>query len=81
MLELHTASSPVVFAMLAVCILGMGFMIRFLSALAVDGRKSPAGRSIRLKLVNRPPNVVRSEQTLDEAAMAALFSGQLRRIG
>ena len=45
----NIVTGPAVFTMVAVCVLGMGFMVRFLFALALDRRMKGAGRPIRVK--------------------------------
>ena len=42
MLHLETVASPAIFAMLLACVLGTGFMVRFLVALTLDERKMHA---------------------------------------
>src|ERR1700730_18251297 len=42
MLHLETVTSPAIFAMLLSCVLGAGFMVRFLVALTLDERKMHA---------------------------------------
>jgi hypothetical protein len=42
MLHFETVTSPAIFAMLLSCVLGAGFMVRFLVALTLDERKMHA---------------------------------------
>jgi hypothetical protein len=48
MSELHTIASPAVYAMLALCALGLGFMLRVLFAFVVESRKEPARQFVRI---------------------------------
>jgi len=47
MLYLQTAANPAIVTILAGCVLGVGFMVRFLIALTVDGKEAHAVRSVR----------------------------------
>jgi len=47
MLQPNTVASPAAFTMLVVCVLAMGFMVRFFIALASDGREARTGNRIR----------------------------------
>ena len=47
MFQMQTAASPVIVAMLLGCVLGAGFMVRFLIALAVDGKAARAVHVVR----------------------------------
>ena len=47
MFQMQTAASPVIVAMLLGCVLGAGFMVRFLIALTVDGRAARAVHVVR----------------------------------
>lgn len=48
MSELHTIASPAVYAMLALCALGLGFMLRVLFAFVAESRKEPAKHFVRI---------------------------------
>ena len=48
MLQLESVASPAIYTMLALCFLSIGFMIRFLVALAMDGRKTHIRNAFRL---------------------------------
>lgn len=48
MSELHTIASPAVYAMLALCALSIGFMLRALFAFAAESRKEPAKQFVRI---------------------------------
>ena len=48
MLHLETVTSPAIFVMLLACVLGSGFMVRFLVALTLEERK------MRVKHAHRP---------------------------
>ena len=47
MLHLQTAASPAIVTMLLGCVLGLGFMVRFLIALTVDGKEAHAVHPVR----------------------------------
>lgn len=47
MFQMQTAASPVIIAMLLGCVLGAGFMVRFLIALTVDGKAARAVHVVR----------------------------------
>jgi hypothetical protein len=49
MLQANTVSSPTIYTMLALCVLSVGFMIRFLIALAIDGKKIGVDHPVRCK--------------------------------
>src|ERR1700687_290631 len=49
MLQSNAVSSPTTYTMLALCVLSVGFMIRFLIALAIDGKKIRVDYPARLK--------------------------------
>lgn len=48
MSELHVIASPVVYAMLALCALSLGFMLRALFAFAAESRKEPTKQFVRI---------------------------------
>jgi hypothetical protein len=54
MLHLETAASPTMFALVLACVLGTGFMIRFLVALTLDGRKARAEYALRRSGIHYP---------------------------
>ena len=54
MLHLETVTSPAIFAMLLACVLGAGFMVRFLVALTLDERKMHAGYAHRRSGLHYP---------------------------
>jgi hypothetical protein len=62
-----SVSSPTLY-MLVLCVVGVGFMIRFLIALAIDGRKIGGDYPVRLEEVHRPANVTRKERRASEGA-------------
>ena len=47
MLHLQTATSPAVVTMLLGCVLGIGFMVRFLIALTLDGKEANTQSAVR----------------------------------
>jgi len=47
MLHLLTATSPAVVTMLLGCVLGIGFMVRFLIALTLDGKEANTQSAVR----------------------------------
>lgn len=47
MLQPNTVASPAAFTILVVCVLGMGFMVRFFVALARDGREARTANGVR----------------------------------
>jgi hypothetical protein len=49
MLQANTVSSPTIYTMLALCVLSVGFMIRFLIALVIDGTKIRVDYPVRCK--------------------------------
>ena len=68
MQEWHTVTSPAAFTLLGACILGVGFMVRFLIALVAEGRKEQASieYSVRLNLLEHPASTARVDQVLDK---------------
>ena len=68
MQEWHTVTSPAAFTLLGACILGVGFMVRFLIAMVAEGRKGQASieYSVRLNLVEHPASTAGVDQMLDE---------------
>jgi hypothetical protein len=69
MLQANTVSSPTIYAMLALCVLSVGFMIRFLIALAIDGKKIHIDYPARLKGVRCPADVTCGEPRSSEGAV------------
>ena len=61
MIQSNAVSSPTAYAMLSLCVLSVGFMIRFLIALAIDGKKIRVDYPVRLKGVR-----CRSDLTCEE---------------
>jgi hypothetical protein len=55
MLQPNTVASLETFTMLAVCILGMGFMVRFFIALTGENRKIQIVHTVRPKRVHSAP--------------------------
>ena len=49
MLQSNTVASPAIYTVLALCVLSVGFMIRVLIALAIDGKKIRVGYPVCLK--------------------------------
>jgi hypothetical protein len=77
MLQSNALSSLTIYAMLALCVLSVGFMIRFLIALAIDGKKIRVDYPVRLKGVRCPADVTceeprSSEGTVNPAAHLAM---------
>jgi len=66
MLQSNTVSSPTIYTMLALCVLSVGFMIRFLIALAIDGKKIRVDYPVRLKGVRCPADVTCEEPQSSE---------------
>jgi hypothetical protein len=52
-LQSNTVASSATYTMLVVCVLGIGFMLRFLIALVRDGREIRVGHKVRLERVDR----------------------------
>ncbi len=48
MSELHTIASPALYAMLALCALSLGFMLRVLFAFVAENRKEPAKQFVSI---------------------------------
>ncbi len=48
MSALHAIASPAVYAMLALCALSIGFMLRALFAFVAESRKEPAKQFVRI---------------------------------
>ena len=61
MLQANTVSSPTTYTMLSLCVLSVGFMIRFLIALAIDEKKIRVDYPVRLKGVRRPADLTCEE--------------------
>ena len=61
MLHLQTAASPAIMAMLLGCVLGVGFMIRFLIALTLDGKQAHAVHALRPGGLHYPEDASRME--------------------
>ena len=49
MIQSNAVSSPTAYTMLSLCVLSVGFMIRFLIALAIDGKKIRVDYPVRSK--------------------------------
>jgi hypothetical protein len=69
MLQSNTVSSPTLYAMVALCVLSVGFMIRFLIALVIDGKKIRVDYPVRLKGVRCPADVTSEEPRSSEGAV------------
>ena len=52
-----TVASPGTFVMLVVCVLGMGFMVRFLIAIASDENKIRVAHPVRAKKAGSEPGL------------------------
>ena len=69
MIQSNAVSSPTTYAMLSLCVLSVGFMIRFLIALAIDGKKIRVDYPVRLKGVRRPADLPCEELPSSEGAI------------
>jgi len=69
MLQSNAVSSPTIYTMLALCVLSVGFMIRFLIALAIDGRKIRVNYPVRLKGVRCAADVTFEEPRSSDGAV------------
>jgi len=69
MIQSNAVSSPTAYAMLSLCVLSVGFMIRFLIALAIDGKKIRVDYPVRLKGVRRPADLPCEELPSSEGAI------------
>ena len=69
MLQSNIVSSPTIYTMLALCVLSVGFMIRFLIALAIDGKKRRVDYRVRLKGVRSLAEVTCEEPRSSEGAV------------
>jgi hypothetical protein len=69
MSELHTIASPAVYAMLALSVLSMGFMLRVLFAFVAESRKEPAKQFVRIAPAPGRAGPV-CEQVFDNVPMA-----------
>jgi hypothetical protein len=67
--ELHTFASPTVYAMLVLCVLGAGFMLRVLFAFVAESRKEPAKNFISVAPATGRAGPV-CEQVFDNAPVA-----------
>ena len=61
MLHLELAASPAIVTMLLGCVLGAGFMVRFLIALTVDGKQAHAVQAVRPGGLHYARNASRTE--------------------
>jgi len=50
MFQSNALSSPTTYTMLVMCVLSVGFMIRFLIALAIDGKEIRVDYPVRCKV-------------------------------
>ena len=81
MIQSNAVSSPTTYTMLSLCLLSVGFMIRFLIALAIDGKKIRVDYPVRLKGVRRPADLTCKELPSSEGAItpaAHLAMGVIR---
>ncbi len=69
MSELHTVAGSAVYAMLALCVLSMGFMLRVLFAFVAESRKEPAKQFVKIAPVPGRAGPV-CEQVFDDVPMA-----------
>ena len=67
--ELHTFAGPTLYAMLALCLLSLGFMLRVLLAFVAESRIKPAKRLLSAAPAPGPTGRV-SEQVFDDVPMA-----------
>ena len=67
MLHLETVASPAIVSMLLGCVLGVGFMVRFLVALTLDGRKMRAEYTIRPGGLHYAGNIARTQTPYRDA--------------
>ncbi len=72
MIASNPITSPAVWAMLVVCVLGIGFMIRFLVALTREARM-PIVHLARLKPVERPVGTGSNGELNDAWATPATY--------
>ena len=69
MLQSNAVSIPTTYTMLALCVLGVGFMIRFLIALAIDGKKIRVDYSVRPKGERYPADMTCQEPRSSKGAV------------
>jgi hypothetical protein len=69
MLQSNAVSSPTIYTMLALCVLSVGFMIRFLIALAIDGKKIRVDYTVRSKGVRWAADATCEEPQSSEGAV------------
>ena len=74
MIQSNSVSSPTTYAMLSLCLLSVGFMIRFLVALAIDGKKIGVDYPVRLKGVRRPADLTCEELPSSEGPLFPLLT-------
>ncbi|MGZ4731853.1 MAG: hypothetical protein ACXVZH_06885 [Terriglobales bacterium] len=67
MLYLQTAASPAMVTMLLGCVLGAGFMVRFLIALTLDARQTYSERTVRPGGVHYAAEVPRTQTPYRDA--------------
>jgi hypothetical protein len=75
MIQSNAISSPTTYTMLSLCLLSVGFMVRFLIALAIDGKKIRVDYPVRLKGVRRPADLTCEE--LPSSGGAIIPAGHL----
>ena len=67
MLHLETVARPAIVLMLLGCVLGVGFMVRFLVALTLDGKKMRAEYTIRPGGLHYAANMARTQTPYRDA--------------
>ena len=69
MLHLAAAASPAIFVMLLACVLGAGFMVRFLVALTLDRRKMRVEYAVRREGLHYPADMARVDAPYRKTAV------------
>ena len=67
--HLETVASPAIFVMLLACVLGAGFMIRFLVALTLDQRKMHLEYAHRSAGLHYPADMARADAACRKTAV------------
>ena len=67
--HLETVASPAIFVMLLACVLGAGFMIRFLVALTLDQRKMHLDHAHRSAGLHYPADMARADAACRKTAV------------